>query len=127
MRFALPLAAILLVTTGCPNYQPYLPDGGRARVHCDTAELSVPVTILDRAGDPAPEAVVSIEYTSYGESENLIANAQGVALVKDKYGPGVVRVQGNVNDLRTDLAEITFVGGDCSTSVTPRSLTLKLR
>jgi hypothetical protein len=127
MRFALPLAAILLVTTGCPNYVPYLPDGGRAQVRCDDSTLSVPVTILDRAGDPAPEAIVSLEYTSYGESENLIANFQGVALVKEKYGPGIVRVQGNVNDLRTDVAELTFVGSTCSSGVSPRSLTLKLR
>ena len=129
MRFALPLAAILLfVTTGCPNYVPYLPDGGRAQVNCNSeAALTVPVTILDRAGDPAPQAVVSLDYLSWSQSENLIADDRGLVLVKEKFGPGTVRVQGNVNDLRTQVAEIAFVGSDCSESVTPRSLTLKLQ
>jgi hypothetical protein len=83
--------------------------------------------VLDRLGDPAPEAVVSIDYLSYAESENLIADARGVVLVKEKFGPGTVRVQGNVNDLRTQAAEISFLGTDCSSSVSPRSLTLKLQ
>lgn len=126
MRFALPLIAAL-VLTGCPNYVPYLADGGRARVNCNNSALSVPVTILDRAGDPAPEAVIAIEYLSYGESENLIADGRGIALVQEKYGPGTVRVQGNVNDLRTPIAEITYVGNECSSSVSPRSVTLKLQ
>lgn len=126
MRFALPLIAAL-VLAGCPNYVPYLPDGGRARVNCNNSALSVPVTILDRAGDPAPEAVVAIEYLSYGESENLIADARGIAIVHEKYGPGTVRVQGNVNDLKTPIAELSYVGNECSSSVSPRSLTLKLQ
>ena len=126
MRFALPLIAAL-VLAGCPNYVPYLADGGRARVNCNNSALSVPVTILDRAGDPAPEAVIAIEYLSYGESENLIADSRGIAVVLEKYGPGTVRVQGNVNDLRTPIAEISYVGNECSSSVSPRSLTLKLQ
>lgn len=128
MRFSLPLAAVLVVvSTGCPNYVPYLPDGGRARVNCADSALNVPVTVLDRLGDPAPEAVVSLDYLSYGESENVIADLRGVAIVKEKFGPGVVRVQAYVNDLRTQVAELTFNGSECSSSVSPRSLTLKLQ
>jgi hypothetical protein len=128
MRFSLPLAAVVLVvSTGCPNYVPYLPDGGRARVNCTDSEISVPVTVLDRLGDPAPQAIVSVDYLSYAESENVIANDRGLALVKEKYGPGVVRVQGVVNDLRTQIGELTFIGSECSSSVTPRSLTLQLQ
>ncbi len=126
MRFALPLIAAL-VLAGCPNYVPYQADGGRARVNCNNNALSVPVTILDRAGDPAPQAVVSIEYMSYGESENLIADDRGIALLHEKYGPGTVRVQGNVNDLKTPIAEVYYVGSECSSSVSPRSVTLKLQ
>jgi hypothetical protein len=126
MRFTFPLVAILLLA-GCPNYVPYLPDGGRARVNCDSSELSVPVTVLDRAGDPAAMAVVALDYLSYSESENLIADANGRVLVKEKFGPGTVRVQGNVNDLRTQIGELYFTGTECSTSVTPRSLTLQLQ
>lgn len=128
MRVTLPLAAVLLLlSTGCPNYVPYLPDGGRARVNCADSAIQVPVTILDRAGDPVPEAVVTLEYLSYGETENAIADVRGVALVKEKFGPGVVRVQGVVNDLRTPSAELTFNGSECSSSVSPRSLTLQLQ
>jgi hypothetical protein len=126
MRFALPLAAILLLA-GCPNFVPYLPDGGRAQVNCAASPLGVPVTVLDRAGDPAPQAVVALDYLSYGESENLIADDRGVVIVKEKFGPGTIRVQGNVNDLRTQIAEVAFTGTTCSSSVTPRSLTLQLQ
>ena len=126
MRFALPLAAILLLA-GCPNYVPYLPDGGRARVNCSASTLGVPVTVLDRSGTPAPQAVVALDFLSYAENENLIADDRGVAVVKEKFGPGTVRVQGNVNDLRTQVAEIYFTGTECSSSVTPRSLTLQLQ
>ena len=126
MRFTFPLVAVLCLA-GCPSFNPYLPDGGRARVNCDDSTLSVPVTVLDRAGAPAPMAVVSVDYSSYGESENLIADAQGKVLVKERFGPGIVKVQGNVNDLRTQQAELSFNGTECSSSVTPRSLTLQLQ
>jgi hypothetical protein len=126
MRFAL-LFALLVVSTGCPNYVPYLPDGGRARVNCTNNPLNVPITVLDRAQMPAPGAVVEVEYLSYGESENLIADAQGKAILKEKFGPGVVRLIANVNDLRSDVAEVTFTGTECSSAVTPRSLTMQVR
>lgn len=126
MRIAFPLLTLALLA-GCSNYVPYLPDGGRARVNCTANALTVPVTVLDRAGDPAPQAVVSIDYLSYAESENLIADVNGKTLVGEKYGPGTVRVQGNVNDLRTQVAELQFAGTECSSSVTPRALTLQLQ
>lgn len=126
MRIAFPLLTLALLA-GCPNYVPYLPDGGRARVNCSASALSVPVAVLDRFGDPAPEAVIAVDYLSYGESENVIADINGNAKVTEKYGPGTVRVQGNVNDLRTQAAELSFVGTECSSSVTPRALTLKLQ
>jgi hypothetical protein len=128
MRFSLPLAVVLLVvSTGCPNYVPYLPDGGRARVNCADSTIRVPVTVVDKAGAPVPQAVVALEYLSYGENENVIANERGVALVKEQYGPGVVRAQGFVNDLRTQFAEITFNGSVCSSSASPNALTLQLQ
>ncbi len=126
MRFTFPLVAVLCLA-GCPSYSPYLPDGGRARVNCTESTLSVPVTVLDRAGAPAPMAVVAVDYTSYGESENLIADANGKVIVHDKFGPGIVKVQGNVNDLRTQFGELNFNGTECSSSVTPHSLTLQLQ
>lgn len=125
MRFAL-LFALVIVSTGCPNYTPYLPDGGRARVNCTNSALSVPITVLDRAGGPAQDAVVEVEYLSYGESENLITDAQGKAILQEKYGPGVVRLIANLNDLRSDVAEVTYTGTECSTAVSPRSLTMQV-
>lgn len=129
MRSLLPLAllTLLVVSTGCPNYVPYLPDGGRARVNCNASTLNVPITVLDRAGDPSPQAVIEVEYLSYGESENLITDGRGIAILTDKHGPGVVRLIANVNDLRSDVAEVTFTGTECSTSVVPRSLTMPVR
>lgn len=127
MRFVLPfLAALSLLGCGSP-YTATLPDGGRGLVNCDTKALTVPVTVLDREGKPYPGAVVSVEYTSYAQSENLVADGRGIAVVADKYGPGSVRVQGNVNDLRSPVAEITFNGTDCSNYATPRSLTLQVQ
>lgn len=126
MRFVFPVVAVL-VLAGCLNQVTYLPDGGHARINCTDSALSVPVTVLDRLGDPAPQAVISIDYLSYSESENLIADQNGRALVTEKYGPGTVRVQGNVNDLRTQVAELSFIGSECSSSVSPRALTLKLQ
>jgi hypothetical protein len=124
MRFALPFAAVLLmVSTGCPNYVPYLPDGGRARVNCNNSPLQVPVTVVNAMGEVVPDAVVSIEYTSYGESANLIADARGVVLVQDLHGPGIVKVVSTAGSLRSDASEINFIGTDCSEGVTPRALT----
>jgi hypothetical protein len=125
MRLACLLVASLVVV-GCSGYQPYLPDGGRARVNCQAAQLTVPVTVLDRVGDPSPLAVVEVEYTSLGESENVIADGRGIALVADK-GPGIVRLIANVNDLRSGVGELTFVGTECSSAVSPRSITLQVR
>ncbi|MFO0601290.1 MAG: hypothetical protein U0228_38625 [Myxococcaceae bacterium] len=127
----LPLLVVLVsvgaLSTGCPNYVPYLPDGGRARVNCNNSALNVPVTVLDRAGMPAPMAVVEVEYLSYGESENLITDGRGIAVLKEQYGPGVVRLIANVNDLRSDAAEVTYTGTECSNAVSPRSLTLPVK
>jgi len=128
MRFALPLAAILLlVSTGCPNYQPYLPDGGRARVNCNATPTDVPVTVRNAMGEVVPEAVVSVEYTSYAESENLIADARGVVIVKDLHGPGTVKVIGTAGSLRSDAAEINFIGTECSEAASPRSLSIVVK
>jgi len=126
MRFALSLAAIL-VTTGCPGYQPYLPDGGRARVNCNASPTDVPVTVRNVMGEAVPEAVVSIEYTSYAESENLIADARGVAIVKDIHGPGTVKVVATAGSLRSDPAEINFIGTQCSQAASPRSLSIVVK
>lgn len=126
MRFAL-LTFALFVTASCGGYTASLPDGGRGRVNCNPSAISVPVTVLDRLGNPAPEAVVSVEYTSYAQSENIIADTRGVAVVKDQHGPGLVRVQGDVNAIKTNVGEFNFIGTECSESVSPRSLTLQLR
>jgi|GEM_PF-6663540 hypothetical protein len=127
MRFAFPLVAILFVSTGCPNYVPYLPDGGRARVNCNATPLKAPITVLNEMGEPVPEAVVAIEYTSYGESANLITDARGLVLVEDLHGPGTVKVSATSGSLRSGVSELNFVGTECSEAVTPRSLTITVK
>lgn len=126
MRIAC-LISVAVVVAGCSGYQPYLPDGGRARVNCATSDIKVPVTILDRAGDPAPGAILEVEDTGTLEGENVIADDRGVALVQDKWGPAYLKVIANLNDLRSPPAYITYIGTDCSSGVTPRSLTLQVQ
>ena len=110
---------------------PYLPDGGRARVNCDNAAINVPVTVLDKTGAAVPGATLTLDYTSAAASDSIndvvLTDGRGIGLVTDQAGPGIVRVQGKLNDLSSDIAEISFIGTDCSTSVSPRSLTLQLR
>lgn len=127
MRFVLPFAALLAVATGCPAYVPYQPDGGRARVNCDATAVTAAVQVFDRAGDPAPGALLTIDYLGYGESEVLPADGRGVLRVGNKFGVGTVRVRGTVNDLDTQFGELNFVGTECSSAVTPRELFLTLQ
>ena len=90
------------------------------------ANAGMPVTLLDKGGNPQSGAGVVATYLSTGEEVVFPTDGNGVAVVTDK-GPGVVRVKGQFNDLTTDIAELTFVGGECSTSVSPRSATLQLK
>lgn len=128
MRFLSTVAAFALASTlaGCSGYNPELADGGRGRINCTTSNVKVPVTLLDKGGDPLAGAGVVATYLSTGEEEVFETNGAGVAIVTDK-GPGVVRVKGQFNDLASGTAELTFVGGECSSSVTPRSVTLQLQ
>jgi len=128
MRFLSIAAAFALASTfaGCSGYNPELPDGGRGRINCTDNNVKVPVTLLDKGGNPQSGAGVVATYLSTGEEVVFPTDGNGVAVVTDK-GPGVVRVKGQFNDLTTDIAELTFVGGECSTSVSPRSATLQLK
>lgn len=121
---ALSLASVL---AGCgTSYDTSLPDGGRGQVTCSDVGVKAPVTVLDRSGAPQSNAGVVVTYVTAGEEVVLATNGNGVAIVLDK-GPGIVRVQGQINDLRTQTAEFTFIGGECSSSVTPRAATLQLQ
>lgn len=127
MRPAFGLLALLVVATGCPNYVPMLPDGGRARVNCTESAPAATVKVLDPTGQPASYAFVNVQYLAYDVAEDLKTDGRGMTAIADKYGPGVVRVQGQLNDLLSEPAEITFIGGDCSSAVTPRSVLLRLQ
>ncbi len=127
MRSAWCCAWVILAITGCSPDSFLLPDGGRALVNCETQTLSVPVTVLDRAHEPAADATVSVEYVVAQKTETLTTNSQGIAIVRNAYGTGTVRVQGSLNDLTSLKGELQFVGTECSQSVTPRALTLTLR
>jgi hypothetical protein len=112
--------------TGCNAYDATLPDGGRGRVNCTDDAVKVPVTLLDRSGQPTSNGGVVATYLSTGEEVVFPTNGSGVAVVTDK-GPGIVRVVGQLNDLTTAPAELTFTGGECSNAVSPRSVTLQLK
>lgn len=129
MRLLSLLAAVALASTlaACgARYDATLPDGGRGRVNCTDNDVKVPVTLLDKSGVPLNNAGVVATYTSLGEEDVITTGGDGVAIVTDR-GPGVVRVQGQFNDLRSPIAEITFTGGECSTAVSPRAVTLQLQ
>lgn len=128
MRFQSLVAAFALASTllACSGYDATLPDGGRGRVNCTDNTVKVPVTLLDKGGMPQAGAGVVATYLSINEEQVFETNGNGVAVVTDK-GPGIVRVQGQFNDLRTDIAELTFTGGECSNAVNPRSITLQLK
>lgn len=120
----LPLVALLF--TGCgDSYDAQAPDGGRGRVNCSEREVQVPVTVLRADGAAAEGAVVQATYRSVGEVATFAVDDDGVALVTDK-GPGVVEVKAQLQGATSGPAELTFIGGECSASVTPRSVTLQL-
>ncbi|MEW5737741.1 MAG: hypothetical protein AB1938_02385 [Myxococcota bacterium] len=128
MRLLCALAVLSLasVFAGCSGYDATLPDGGRGRVNCAEIGAKVPVTVLDKSGMPQYNAGVVVTYLATNEEVVLTTDGDGVVIVTDK-GPGIVRVQGQFNDLRTQTAEFTFIGGECSSSVTPRAATLQLQ
>jgi hypothetical protein len=127
MRLALPLAVLAVVLSGCPNYVPYLPDGGRARLACDDRSVAAAVKILDRDGEPAAGATLTVDYLDTGDSDVLTADHRGVVVVKHPTGVGTARVQGQLNSQRTPFGELNFVGTECSSAVTPRELFLQLQ
>ncbi len=126
MRLVLLVTALLVA--GCELRSPYLPDGGRARVYCDEGtQLNVPVKMLDRDGEPFSGAVLTVDYTSLEGEDRvalLTADDRGQVLVEDR-GPGVVRISSNYRGFTIEPKELTFNGSDCSTTVTPRQLTVQ--
>ena len=127
MRFALLLSAALAVSACGSDYSATLPDGGRGLVNCDTRHLTVSVKVLDRGGNPAAGASVQANHLSAGQIETQLTGSSGIVTITDSYGPGTVRVKANLNDLNSQQADITFVGTDCSSYATPRSITLQLQ
>jgi hypothetical protein len=122
------LFVVLCCLSGCESYTASLPDGGRGQVNCPGAEPTVPVTVFDRSGAPAPAATVTAVWLSYDEiTLSFSTNARGVAVIPSQFGPGQVRVKASLNDLSSESGEVTFSGGDCVTAVTPNNLALNLK
>jgi hypothetical protein len=121
----LPSVLVAFALAACSGYDAALPDGGRGRVSCSASSTKASVTVLDKADVPQPGAGVVVSYLSSGEELVLETNGGGVVLIEDK-GAGLVRVQAQYNDLQSEFAELTFVGGECSHSVSPPSVTLRL-
>jgi hypothetical protein len=129
MRLSLPhLVALGLSLAACgSSYTSTLPDGGRGSVNCPGDMPSVSMTVLGKAGAPAPAATVSATWLSYDISDSYVTDARGVAVLKAQFGPGIVRVRASLNDLSSQSAEITFAGGQCVNVVTPREVVLQLQ
>jgi hypothetical protein len=126
---ALLFLSLVIVSVSCGGAHGNVStDGGRIRVNCTDNGIQAAVTVVDSTGAVAPSASVTVSDLANGTSETLTTDTNGVVVVKaSKFGPGVVRLSAKLNSLASGIGEITFVGGDCSSSVSPRSLTLSLK
>ncbi|MBL9038033.1 MAG: hypothetical protein JNG84_05930 [Archangium sp.] len=126
MRLAC-LAAFALSFAGCTGYSPYLPDGGRGRVVCETAALYSSVQVLGLTQDPADGATVTARNLTDDRTETGTVGAGGVFRVSSELGPGVVSVVATLNDLTSNEGQFTITFSDCTPSMSPRNLTLQLK
>lgn len=125
MRCAL---VLVLALTGCGWPTTYLPDGGRNRVICDNDVLQVPVKVLDATGAPTGEAMVTATNSSDGRQLKGQTNGSGIFVVNTTIGPGVVKVVGTLNDLKTPEGNFTVTpSSDCTPAVSPNNLVLQLQ
>lgn len=127
MRIALSLGAACLLLTACSGYDPYLPDGGRARVNCTGGAVVVPVKVLDPFGDPSEGAIVRATNNQDGRYQEGATDNRGVFLVTDELAPGAVAISGELNGLKTQVQDVTFTCGECSCAASPRDIYLNLK
>ncbi len=127
MRHALLAALALTALSACQGYEPYLPDGGRALLNCTGTPTEVPV-VVKRLGE-VPTDPVTMTAVNLGDGSKRATgttNGAGVYRVSEELGPGVVKVSGTLNDLKTAEGHFTFTCGECDCVVSPRELFLSL-
>lgn len=130
-NFARGASVVLALTAAAcePSFNPYLPDGGRALIQCDTAKARVAVKVLDLQGKAAPDATVNVANSSPGGLSFVgTTDARGVIdIVDDEVGEGLVLVNASLNDTKAAQAGVHFSCGECGCVASPSSLVMRLQ
>lgn len=102
------------------------PDGGVSV--CDpNEERFIPVTVVDAANEPVPNATVTARNESTGKTVTAVTNEQGVtAAVGSGIGSGTVTFRATSGTKTSNVGQATFVCGECGCSFDPVSITLEL-
>ena len=120
------MAAASLLGCGIPARENLPEDAGR-RIVCPTGADVIPVTVVDASGAAVAGATVTATHVTSGESQSGKTNERGISTaVTSDLGTGTVRVTAADGDRVSNVAEITWVCGDCNCSGTPSQVTLAL-
>lgn len=120
------IAAVSLLGCGIPARENLPEDAGR-RVICPTGADVIPVTVVDANGAPIEGATVKATHVTTGESLEGTTNAQGRSTaVTSDLGTGTVRVTAAFSERVSNVAEVTWVCGECNCSGTPSQVTLAI-
>jgi hypothetical protein len=119
-------AAASLLGCGIPARDNLPADAGRLIV-CPTGADVIPVTVVDANGTAIEGATVKATHVTTGESLEGTTNAQGRSTtVTSELGTGTVRVTAAFGERVSNVAEVTWVCGDCNCSGTPSQVTLAI-
>ena len=115
------LTSVALLGCGIPAREG-IPEDSR-RIVCATGAATVPVTVLDAAGNPVEGVAVKAEHLTSGEFVEATTNAQGrVSTVTSELGAGTVRVTAAFGGAQVGTADVTWTCGECNCSPSPSQI-----
>ena len=115
------VAAVTLLGCGIPARED-IPEDSR-RIVCSTGAATVPVTVVDAAGQPVQGVTVKAEHLASGEFVSATTNTQGrVSTVTSELGSGTVRVTADFGGSQVGTADVTWTCGECNCSATPSQI-----
>ena len=83
--------------------------------------------VLDATGAPSTQATVVATNRNDGRKASSTTNGSGIYKVSSDLGPGVITVRATLNDLATPEGQFTVTPSDCTPSVSPNNLVLRLK